>query len=331
MATTKKKNQTSPATEKKVVASKNLKARALKPGDKVAIVAPASRPEGPHVVAAAVQVLKEMGYVPVVGENLLAINGYMAGTDEERVADLNSFINDQSIRAIFCITGGYGSLRLLNAVDYDALVRDPKIIVGGDENTCLLNAIYGKTGLVCFHGPNLDRISTEAINNELKSVLTEVKLLQPILPVQSFPPGFVFSPKRGTASGVLLGGNLTALFSLVGTSYQPDFHDKILFLEDRNERNDVLERWFTSLILSGELDKVQAIVLGVFENCGPGNSLNLLSLVDIFEERLKQVEKPSCFGMAIGQTNQCRFVPIGVRANVDTNTGTIEFLEPALL
>ncbi len=331
MATTKKRNQTSLATDKQVTAVNSLKPRALRPGDKVAIVAPASRPEGPHVVAAAVQILKEMGYVPAVGAHVLAVNGYTAGTDEERAADLNGFINDQSIRAIFCITGGYGSLRLLNLVDYGALAHDPKIIVGGDENTCLLNAIYSKTGLVCLHGPNLDRISNPVINDELKSVLTEVKSLQPIFPVQSFPPGFIFSPKLGTASGVLLGGNLTALFSLIGTSYQPDFQDKILFLEDRNERNDILERWFTSLILSGELAKAKAIVMGVFENCGPGNSLSLLSLVDIFEERLTQVEKPSCFGMAIGQTSDCRYVPIGVRAHVDTNTGTIEFLEPALL
>lgn len=330
MARTETKNSKSRTSAIKVVESNCLKPAPLKKGDKVAIVATASRPEGPHVVAAAVHILSTMGYVPVVGKNVLSIHGYMAGTDAERASDFNGFVKDKSIRAIFCITGGYGSLRIIDRIDYDALVRDPKVIVGGDDNTCLLSAINHVTGLVCFHGPNLDRINSQSILSELSTTISESQVLKPIESLESFLPGFVFAPVGGTAEGALIGGNLTALFSLLGTKYKPDFKNKLLFLEDKNERNDVLERWLTGLHLSGNLRDVNAVIMGVFENCGTGGSSNMLSLEDVFSERLKELKKPSCFKMSIGQTAECRFVPIGIRARVDTKKGRIEFLEPAI-
>jgi muramoyltetrapeptide carboxypeptidase len=307
----------------------SLKAPALKPGDKVGIVAPASRPEGPHVVAAAEQLVASIGFDPVIGENVLSINGYMAGTDEERLADLNGFINDRSIRGIFCISGGFGSIRLLDKVDYAALAKDPKVLVGSDENTCLLLAVNKATGLICFHGYNLDCIKTAADLAELKSAITSTSVLPPVVSVKSFPPGFVYAPVPGKATGVLLGGNLTALFSLMGTRYQPSFQNRILFLEDRNERNDVLERWLTSLFLSGELARVNAILFGVFEGCGIRGAYNLLSLEDIFTEHLKELKKPSCFGMSFGQAQNCRVIPLGIPAVVNTETGLLEFTEAA--
>lgn len=323
------------STKSKTSVAKARESRCLKPaalakGDKVAIVAPASRPDGPQSVATAVHLLSQLGYVPIVGDNVLSIHGYMAGTDEERASDFNGFVRDKSVKAIFCITGGYGSLRMIDRVDYGALAKNPKIIIGGDENTCLLNAINQVTGLVCFHGPNLDRISSPAALYALNVTITESKVMQPIETLQSFPPGLVHAPVTGTAEGALLGGNLTALFSLSGTKYQPDFKGKLLFFEDRNERNDVLERWLTSLHLSGNLGDVNAVVMGVFENCGTGGSSNMLSLEEVFSDRLKGLGKPSIFRMAIGQTPECRFIPIGIRAKIDTKKGRLEFLESAL-
>ncbi len=330
MAKTETQNAKSRTSVAKVMESRCLKPAVLAKGDKVAIVAPASRPDGPQSVAAAVHLLSQLGYVPVVGDNVLSIHGYMAGTDEERASDFNGFVRDKSVKAIFCITGGYGSLRMIDRVDYDALSKNPKIIVGGDENTCLLNAINQSTGLVCFHGPNLDRISSQAALYALNVAITESKVMQPIETLQSFPPGFVYAPVVGTAEGTLFGGNLTALFSLSGTKFQPDFKGKLLFLEDKNERNDVLERWLTSLHLAGNLNDVNALIMGVFENCGTGGSSNMLSLEELFANRLKGLGKPSIFRMAIGQTPECRFIPIGIRAKIDTKQGRLEFLEPAL-
>jgi len=311
--------------------AETLKAQALKNGDRVAIVAPASRPEGPHVVAAATQIVENMGFVPVVGEHVLSTHGYMAGTDEERLKDLNGFINDKTIRGIFCITGGYGSLRILDHVDYDGLMNDPKVIVGSDENTCLLQAINQTTGLVCFHGFNLDCIKTQEDCDEFSRAVSTSKALPPVQAAPSFPAGFVYAPFPGKTDGIVSGGNFSSFFSLMGTRYQPDFNERILFFEDRNERSDILERWMTALLLSGELENANAILFGNFENCGVRGGYNLLTVEETFLERLQQVRKPCCFNMMIGQSAHCRVIPLGVRAETDTKSGTLTFLEPALL
>src|SRR5438067_2008858 len=135
-------------------ATKLIKPPALRPGARVGLIAPASRPESPAVVQRCSRIVEEMGFRPVVGKNVLRTHGYMAGRDAERLDDLNSMIDDETISAIFCLTGGFGSIHLLPDVHYPALRQSPKIIVGADDNTHLLLAIHSKTGLVTFSGPN---------------------------------------------------------------------------------------------------------------------------------------------------------------------------------
>lgn len=308
-----------------------LKAAALRKGDKVGIVAPASRAGGPHVVASAERLVREMGFVPVIGHNVLSIRGYMAGSDEQRLSDLNGFIADESIRGIFCITGGYGSLRIIDGIDYERLKNDPKVITGSDENTCLLLAINKATSLVTFHGFNLDAIETKEDLDEFKRAVSSSEPLPPIETIKTFPEDFVFAPRPGSATGTTLGGNLTALFSLMGTPHQPDFANRILFFEDKNERSDVLERWLTALLLSGELANARAIMFGNFDGCGSRGAYSLLSIEDIFTERVSKLQLPTCFNMNVGQVGKCRVIPLGVTASFDSTSGKLELLESALV
>lgn len=309
-----------------------LKPAPLKEGDQVAIVSPGSRPESPRTVALAERILRELGLKPVVGKHVLSMHGYLAGRDEQRIEDLNKAIKDSSIRAIFCTTGGYGSLRLLDKVDYTSLKRDPKICFGSDENTCLLNAINKHAGIAVFHGRNLDSIDSQESFDDIRRAITSVKALPPVMAQKGFPAGFVYAPLSGRGEGYLSGGNLSSYFSLMGTRHQPLFSERILFFEDQNERVDVLERWFTSMYLSGELAKARGVAFGNFEGCGHLGSHNLLSLEDVFSEPLRKLKIPSCFGLAIGQSGQdARTIPIGVRAALDTESGALEFLEPALV
>lgn len=308
-----------------------LKAAALRKGDKVGIVAPASRAGGPHVVASAERLVREMGFVPVIGDNVLSIRGYMAGSDEQRLSDLNGFIADESIRGIFCITGGYGSLRIIDGIDYERLKNDPKVITGSDENTCLLLAINKATSLVTFHGFNLDAIETKEDLDEFKRAVSSSEPLPPIETIKTFPEDFVFAPRPGSATGTTLGGNLTALFSLMGTPHQPDFANRILFFEDKNERSDVLERWLTALLLSGELANARAIMFGNFDGCGSRGAYSLLSIEDIFTERVSKLQLPTCFNMNVGQVGKCRVIPLGVTASFDSTSGKLELLESALV
>lgn len=306
-----------------------IKPPPLKARDRVALLSPASRPDSPAIVARAARIVVDMGLDPVIGKNALSIHGYLAGTDEQRLEDLQSAIDDPTIKAIFCLTGGYGCLRLIDKLDFKSLRENPKIILGSDENTTLLLAVHRWTGLVCLHSANLDRVDSQAGLDTLKKAVTDTQTWMSIKN-DGFPEGFFYSTTGGIVDGRLIGGNLSAISSMMGTRHEPDIANSILFLEDKNERNDILDRWFTTLYVSGQLRKVRGVVIGTFENCGPKGTLSQLSIEDTFGERLKEMNIPNCFGLPIGQSSASRVIPIGVNARLDADKGVIDFLEPSL-
>ncbi|HEY9784940.1 MAG TPA: hypothetical protein V6D17_06015, partial [Candidatus Obscuribacterales bacterium] len=208
---------------------------------------------------------------------------------------------------------------------------------------------HAKTGLVTFCGPNLEHVTSKQTFDALKRAVTASENL-PVIEGAYAPAGsdgdasssgkrpkpadkwelkYTYSPVQGTAEGALIGGNLTALSSLMGTSYQPPFKNSILFLEDIDESNDMLDRWFTNLYVAGSLNEVSGVAFGDFVNCAARDCVNLYSLEDLFGDRLKELSKPCCFAMPLGQSSRAVTVPIGVRVKLDTFRSTIEFLEPA--
>lgn len=310
-----------------------LKPKALKKGDKVGLLSPASRPDGPGALARCLKVIEWMGFKPVVGQHALSMQGFLAGSDTDRLSDLMGFFKDNSIKGIFCLSGGYGSLRLLDRIDYKAIAENPKVFVGSDDNTALLLAIHKRTNMVVFHGPNLDELNSPSGFEDMQLVVGHKKPLKPLnvrIGKIAFG-GAHYAPFAGVASGTLMGGNLTAIGSLMGTPYQPDLNKSILFLEDRNERNDMLDRWFSTLYVSGQLAKVAGVAFGDFINCGRKGSSNMLSLEDLFGDRLVEIKKPSCFGFPIGSGEDSYTIPIGINASLNTTTGKLEFLDSALL
>ncbi len=278
--------------------------------------------------------IEDIGFKPVVGANVLKMHGYMAGSDSERLEDLVKFIEDDSIRGIFCVTGGFGSLHLLQHLPYTTIQKQPKVLVGCDDNTSWLAAISARTGLVTFQGPNLDEIRTKYTLDRLKLALTSNKALPVISAGDTVGDDIVssvYAPVKWTVEGPLLGGNLTALMSLMGTPFEPMFDGRVLFLEDRDERNDILDRWFTTLWVSGQLQRTAGVCFGSFEGCGTRDSYNMLSLEDLFGDRLKLLNKPCCFGLPLGQGKDTSTVAVGVKVRLDTAQGKLEFLEPALV
>jgi muramoyltetrapeptide carboxypeptidase len=312
--------------------SKLVKAEPLKAGDQVGLCCPGSRPASPAVLTRAVRLVEEMGFKPVVGKHVLSIDSYMAGTDEERLADLNGFLKNRSVRGIFFVSGGYGSLRLLPEVDFKVLSDEPKVIVGCDDNTHLLLAVLSVSKLVPFHGPNLDQLKSKYSFDRLKEAVTKKGVMKPVLAADGandeVGEGYFYSKVAGTAAGALLGGNLTAITSLMGTPFAPDFRDAVLFLEDINERTDILERWLTTLYISGKLGEVSGVACGEFNGCGPKGSYDLLSIEEIFASRFTQLQKPSCFGLPLGQTSRMATVPLGVKVSLDASKGVLTFKEP---
>ncbi len=311
-----------------------IKPPALKPGSKVGLVCPASRPSSPAVVQKCIRVVEEMGMVPVVGKHVLKVQGYLAGTDAERLDDLNGFFADDSIAAIFSIKGGFGSLRLLGDIDWAAIAARPKIIVGCGDITSLLLAVHTKSNLVTFHGPNLDQVRTQYTFDRLKTAVTSRDPVSAVTPDHGdSPPMFSVVPYTavgGRVEGLSTGGNLSSLISLMGTPFQPDFDNRILCLEDVNERNDILDRWLTTLYVSGHLARTSGVVFGELIGCGPKSLYNTLSPEDLLGGILKTLSKPSCFGLPFGHSHNAATIPIGIKTSFDADHGRLEFLESAL-
>ena len=195
----------------------------------------------------------------------------MAGDDNARLDDLHAMFDNRSLKLIFCARGGYGTLRLLDRIDYERIRRHPKIIVGYSDITALLLAVHEKTGLVTFHGPvvtELTKNSNRNLNSFFDLVSTDESLRLDL------NGGAVLAP--GKTRGRLLGGNLSLISHLIGTPYMPSLKGAILFIEDIGEQVYRIDRMLTHLKLSGHLDDIRGFVMGEFVDCGDRTDLDLL-------------------------------------------------------
>ena len=204
-----------------------VKPQALRPGDTIGIAAPAS-PFDREAFERGVGVLESMGYQVKIPENLFSHQGYLAGSDSERASQLTKLFEDESVRAIFCARGGFGSMKLLPLLDFEAICGQPKILLGFSDITALLVAIYNRCGIVTFHGPLVTSLKRDS-EETCSALIDAVGSSRPI----ALKAGKAVALKPGRASGPLVGGNLTTLCHLIGTPYEPRFDRHILFLEDR--------------------------------------------------------------------------------------------------
>jgi len=226
----------------------------LRRGDVIGLIAPASPLKNAGRIEASVRYLERLGYRIQLGRHVTERHGYLAGTDAQRAADLNAMLGDPQVRAVFALRGGYGTPRLLPWVDYRAVRRQPKILVGYSDLTALQLALFRRTGLVTFSGPmlgadlrpSLDPYTEEHFWRLLTSRRTAGALSNP-----RNRPLIVRRP--GRAEGRLLGGNLSLLVSSLGTSFSPDYRDALLVLEDVDEHLHRLDRMFTQLRNAGVL------------------------------------------------------------------------------
>lgn len=307
-----------------------LKAPKLVAGDRVALICPSGRPSTPSVVQRCTKIVEEMGFSPVLGKHVLAVHGPMAGLDSQRLNDLTDALADESIRGIFFLSGGWGSLRLVSLLSFDLILDSPKVMMGYGENTSLLAAINATTGLVVFHGPNIEQITKRYTFDACKALFQSNGSKYAISCGDSSDEMFgsgSYAPVGGVAEGITVGGNLSALSFLSGTIYSPSYKDGLLVLDDANEFNGTLERWFTNLHLGGCLRASSGVAFGGFENCGGKGAENSLPFEDTAGETLRELGKTSLFGLKFGQRAETNVVPIGIPARLDTESATLEFSE----
>jgi muramoyltetrapeptide carboxypeptidase len=292
-------------------------------GDRVGLIAPASPPTDGDIAQARAHV-ESLGLVPVMGEYIRARNGYLAGTDAQRAADFNHMARDASVRAIVAIRGGYGTMRILELLDYAAIRSDPKIVMGFSDLTALLNAVTTRAGVVTFHGPL-------GAHGSSWSGAARTYVEQLLFSAQLPPPLQIDGPQpivSGRARGQLAGGNLSLIAALTGTPFAVPARDAVLFFEETEEAPYRLDRMLTQLALAGALTAARGILVGRCTKCTTKGSSPTAR--QVIAERLLAAERPAVAGAPIGHIPVQWVLPIGVLAELDAGAGTLTLLEPAL-
>ncbi len=297
--------------------------KALAKGDLVGICAPAGASHDPKEVTDFVLLLQNLGYRVKTSGNLQTRFGYLSDTDEARAKAFMDLIHDAEVKAIFFTRGGWGCARILPLLDFNAIQKNPKIILGFSDITAFLVAISHKTGLVTFHGPNgnaswgdfsLQSIENMIVKGATETIVTTDLKLYPTAPVCIRP---------GIASGELYGGNLSVLTGLLGTEYLPDWKGKILFLEEVREEPYRVDRMLTQWKLNGVFDELSGVVLGQFRKCIPEEPTWSFSLQEVFEYHFKDVNFPVFSGFLCGHILDKFTLPVGQTVEIDASKFSI--------
>ncbi len=306
----------------------------LRPGATVGLIAPGSPiSEGKYTKTLAS--VAALGFQIKEGQYTHASKGYLAGTDAQRLADLHAAFADPEVEAVWCIRGGYGTMRLLPHIDYDLIRRNPKPFIGYSDITALHLAFLEHTGLVCFHGPVAASDFPEDTLQYFRDVLIEpvsghflaMPAADTAFTSEEFRP-FVITD--GRAQGPLVGGNLSLLSALAGTPYLPSFKDKIVFIEDIGEQPYRIDRMLYQLAQATDLTQAAGVVLGVFNDCNPKGSAPSLSLVETLTEFFGQWSMPTAYGFPVGHLEHQATLPYGILAELDTAKGRLTLLETAV-
>ena len=308
----------------------------LKAGDKIALIAPASNTPDPDDIQKALEICNYYKLIPIISESLTSNFGYKTRSIQVRLDELHWAFKDSDIKAVWCIRGGYGSGQILDKIDYDLIRNNPKIFVGYSDITAMHLAIHQKTGLVTFHGPIMLSAFTNYTETNFRKVVFQNsiigKLFNPVgssgvrdaFPIRTIVPGI--------ADGKLIGGNLSLITSLLGTDFEINTNDKILFLEDVGEEPFRIDRMLNQLRLAGKFEDCNGIIFGKCNDCvykSAPNSTWDSSLGEVLDLYFKKLNKPSFYGLMIGHTSEQLTIPIGISAKMDADLGFLEINESA--
>lgn len=316
-----------------------IKPPALKKGDTIGLVTPASPLfEAHRTVIEATEKLHNLGFKTVLGKNIFKRYGYLAGSVEERVSDLHDMFSNPEVKAIMAIRGGYGSAQLLPHLDYELIKKHPKILIGYSDITSLLLGIHAQTGLVTFHGPVAVSTFTDYTRKYLKQALMDTHAPQHIADApydeNLQTSNRIWAFKQGIATGKLVGGNLTLFQSLLGTPFEVDTRDAILFFEDVGEEPYDVDRMLNHFKMAGKFDHCRGVIFDKMPTVKPADYepafYRNLSVEQVIEDVFKEFDFPVCVGFSLGHIKNKPTMPLGIKVRLDANKRQIEFLEAAV-
>jgi muramoyltetrapeptide carboxypeptidase len=287
-------------------------------------------------LARGAELCRALGFVPLLGRHAGARHGYLAGTDDERLADLNEALGDDAVDAVWCLQGGFGTTRILDRVDFAAIRRRPKPVIGYSDITALLIAIALRAGVVAFHGPFACDPFSAFTRRHFERMLCVAEPAgageRPPASAAVVVPrdGRILALRGGVAEGRLLGGNLTLVQALLGTAFQPDFAGAILFLEDVHEDLYRVDRMLAHLRLAGALSGLAGVAIGRFTEMKRQTSGGALAFDEVLETYLAPLGVPVAHGFPIGHVDDQWTLPLGVRARLDADAGTLAVLAAAV-
>ncbi len=304
-----------------------MKCRTIQKGSTLGLMCPSSKQKDPKQIELFLEYLTKKGFKYKLGKSMYAKCGYLAGTDELRAEDLNNFFQDDEVDAILCFRGGYGAARFLNLIDYEAIKKHPKLLVGFSDVTVLLNAIYQKTGLPTLHGEMGVIFKEEFLKKDEYSFTNLIDTLLDVAPKNLLLCENKASFKGDKAvQGVVVGGNLSLVMALMGTPYEIDTKDKILLLEDVGEAPYRIDNMLCNLKLAKKLEDAKAIIFGYFTDC-PKSAEDTQSVEDVIKDYTKDLQKTIIYDFPTGHNRPFVNIPIGIEVKIDPQEKSVIVLE----
>lgn len=296
----------------------------IKPGDTIGLIAPCS-PLKPERLLQCIQTVTALGYHSSLGKSVTKnLHGYLAGSDKTRTDDINQMFSNPGIDAIFCLRGGYGSTRIMDRLDYPMIQEHPKIFVGYSDITSFHLAFYSLCGLVTFHGPMVSSNMTEDYDCYSRNSLERVLQL-PSCSSFTNPDGYPLQTiVSGRAKGRIIGGCLSLVSPSIGTFYEPDFNDTILFLEDIDETVPRCDKLMHHLKNSGIFTRVNGVILGNFKDCENPNDKSY-TIYHFFQDFFQDYQKPVIWGLQSGHDKPMGTIPLGTMCSLDADSGKVVF------
>lgn len=289
----------------------------LKKGDKIAIVCPAKKL--PKPIDRGIEILHSWGLEVVLGETVTAAHHQFSGTDELRAKDVQQFLDDPSIKAIIAGRGGYGTIRIIDELDFTAFNENPKWLVGFSDITILLSHAFAKLNTQSIHGQmpyTFEESTPDALESLRKALFGEN---------DTYTYTSDFPCRDGNTEGILIGGNLTLLLAVEGSVSEMNFDDKILFIEDVGEHEYSIDRMIRTLKRKGKLAKLKGLVVGAFNEIGEESIYFGQTPEEVIWEQVKDYGYPVCFGFPSGHITDNRAMVLGKSVSLNIANNNVNF------